>query len=167
MKDPRSLPLQSLYDTCFPTVTAFILRNGGSREDAEDVFQDAISVFSQKLATPDFQLTASPHTYLYAIARNSWLKQLRQRRHELPETELVTLPVAVEIKQEMPPEEQVSGWLQRITRHCRRLLKALFFYQVPMQKLMQQMGWKNRHTADNQKYKCLQQLKKVSTEKGA
>jgi hypothetical protein len=25
---------------------------------------------------------------------------------------------------------------------------------------MQQMGWKNKHTASNQKYKCVQMLKK-------
>jgi len=29
-----------------------------------------------------------------------------------------------------------------------------------MESLMIQMGWKNKHTADNQKYKCVQQVKK-------
>jgi hypothetical protein len=35
-----------------------------------------------------------------------------------------------------------------------------------MSSLMQKMGWKNKHTAANQQYKCLQQVKK-QRDKGA
>jgi hypothetical protein len=49
----------------------------------------------------------------------------------------------------------------KITRHCQNILKALFFYEVPMDNLMVKMGWKNKHTASNQKHKCIQQIKNV------
>jgi hypothetical protein len=32
--------------------------------------------------------------------------------------------------------------------------------QMPLEQLMKKMGWKNKHTASNQKYKCIQMLKK-------
>jgi hypothetical protein len=44
--------------------------------------------------------------------------------------------------------------------HCRNLIKAIFFYRVSMERLMVKMGWKNKHTAANQQYKCIQQLKR-------
>jgi len=51
--------------------------------------------------------------------------------------------------------------LLKITRNCQNILRALFFYEEPMDKLMAKMGWKNKHTAGNQKHKCIQQIKNV------
>ena len=57
-------------------------------------------------------------------------------------------------------EEKVQRWLYRVTENCQRILKAIFFYQEPMENLIVRMGWKNKHTAANQKYKCIEQVKK-------
>jgi hypothetical protein len=64
-------------------------------------------------------------------------------------------------------EQQLHNWLQKITRNCQRILKAIFFQQELMDSLMVKMGWKNKHTAANQKYKCIEQVKKkVKNRKG-
>jgi DNA-directed RNA polymerase specialized sigma24 family protein len=44
-------------------------RNGGSFEDAKDVFQEAIVVVFHHAARPGFQLTASFQSYLLGIGR--------------------------------------------------------------------------------------------------
>jgi RNA polymerase sigma factor (sigma-70 family) len=161
-----------LYTHYFPTVAAYVQQNSGSRTDAEDLFQETIVVLLQKVRQPNFVLTSSLKTYLYAIARHLWLKRLRNQRlvfqEEVPLYALETPmePWTCEEPPEKSIEEKVQIWLQKITQHCQRLLKALFFYQQPMTELMETMGWKNRHTADNQKYKCMQQMKKEK-EKGA
>ncbi|NSL88794.1 sigma-70 family RNA polymerase sigma factor [Chitinophaga sp. Mgbs1] len=149
-----------VYDTCFPAISAWIQQNSGTREDAADIFQEAMIVLVTKLQQPDFTLTAAVKTYLFSVARNTWLKQLRDTPRivtaDIPETAYITEP---DIRNY---SLLLRRWLQRITGHCQRILKALFFYRVPVQTLMQQMGWKNKHTSDNQKYKCLQQLRKAS-----
>jgi RNA polymerase sigma factor (sigma-70 family) len=161
-----------LYTYYFPTVAAYVQQNSGSRTDAEDLFQEAIVVLLQKVRQPNFEFTSSLKTYLYAIARHLWLKRLRNQRlvflEEVPSyaLETPTEPWTCQEPLEKSTEEKVQIWLQKITQHCQRLLKALFFYQQPMTELMETMGWKNRHTADNQKYKCIQQMKKEK-EKGA
>ena len=73
-----------------------------------------------------------------------------------------------ESETEQSKEEKVSSWLTKITDNCLRILKAIFYYQEPMDSLMKKMGWKNKHTAANQQYKCIQQVKKIKRkEEGA
>jgi RNA polymerase sigma factor (sigma-70 family) len=148
-----------------------VLQHSGSREDAEDVFQEAILVLLHRVRQPDFKLTSSMKTYLYAIARNIWLKRLRDQKIRPVAYEIHPSVISVEMTGDEPEGEQsnaekVEGWLLKITRNCQAILKALFFYEVPMNQLMLKMGWKNKHTASNQKHKCIQQVKKVKEKEG-
>ena len=153
-----------LYKSYSPSIFAFIKQNKGNNEDAEDVFQEAIMVLLQKVRQPDFVLSASLKTYLSAIAKNIWLKRLRDNKiiMAMDECELSdpTETFNIELQPEKTEEEKVRNWMERITAHCQQVLKALFFYQESMDSLMIKMGWKNKHTAANQKYKCIEKVKK-------
>jgi len=140
----------------------------GTSEDAEDIFQEAIIVLLQKVRQPDFVLTASLKTFLYAIAKNLWLKRLRgSRRLSLADFEKsLAEPEIFDFALEESREEQVSTWLGRVTKNCQRILKALFYSNEPMDSLLKKMGWKNKHTAANQQYKCIQQVKKEKERAG-
>ena len=158
-----------LYQCYFPAVASYIKHNGGNKEDAKDVFQEAIIVWLQKIRQPDFVLTSSLKTYLFSIARNLWLKRLRDNRllpvEDIEAYQTESEPYSFDLQPESAKEEKLASWLAKITAHCRRILKAIFFYREPMGSLMQKMGWKNKHTAANQQYKCIQQVKKEK-EKG-
>src|SRR5688572_17798720 len=71
---------QLLYKFYFPSIDSYVRQNMGNKEDAEDIFQEAIMVLLQKVRQPDFALTSALKTYLYAIAKNLWLKRLRSNR---------------------------------------------------------------------------------------
>ena len=147
----------------FPSISSYIKQNHGNSEDAEDIFQEAMIVLLQKVRQPNFILTSSLKTYLYAIAKNLWLKKLRDNKLNLVDSEFSLTNFATdtfEIEPEKSREEKVENWLLKITRNCQNILKAIFFYEVPMDNLMVKMGWKNKHTASNQKHKCIQQIKK-------
>lgn len=155
-----------LYKQSFPVVAAYVLQNNGSDQDAEDIFQEAIVILVQNLKKPDFLLTAAPTTYLYSVARNQWLKRLRDNKpfaiayeedlHGDMLLETATSPPA------LAHQGLLHSLLMRITNHCRHLLIKIFLKNEPMERLMKHMGWKNKHTAANQKYKCLEQAKKVA-----
>src|SRR5690606_9551628 len=102
--------------------------------------------------------------YLYAICRNLWLKRLRHNRiAPLADIELldgIAEQATVVTKHQKTIEEKLASWMLNITHNCRNVLKALFFYNESMDSLMKRMGWKNKHTAANMQYKCIQQVKR-------
>lgn len=163
---------QFLYTFYFPSVASYIKQNMGNQEDAEDIFHESIMILLEKVKHPDFVLTSTLKTYLVAIAKNIWLKQLRNKKrmvlNEFEHTQLESETFSVELQPLKTHEEKIVLWLTKITRNCQRVLKALFFYHESMESLMKKMGWKNKHTAANQQYKCIQQVKKVKErEEGA
>ncbi|WP_460675209.1 RNA polymerase sigma factor [Larkinella ripae] len=157
-----------VYKTYYPSIARFVRRNRGSDGDAEDVFQESVIVLHQKITAADFRLTSTLKTFLFSIARNLWLKKLRDEKLiPLSEEQLISLQDAHGFASEEPSadevqHEQLSAWMARITGHCQRVIKSIYFSHEPMDHLMVTMGWKNRHTAVNQKYKCIQQLKRAS-----
>jgi RNA polymerase sigma factor (sigma-70 family) len=166
LKTEDNSSYELLYKFYFASVASYIRQNLGNNEDAEDIFQEAIIVLLQKVRQSDFVLTSSLKTYLYAISRNLWLKRLRDNKIKFVEINDFNIEIELfeielfEIEREKSNDEKVNSWLTRITENCQRILKAIFFYQEPMSSLLQKMGWKNKHTAANQQYKCIQQLKR-------
>jgi RNA polymerase sigma factor (sigma-70 family) len=164
LKHDDHASFQRLYTLYFPTIQGYICKNSGYHEDAEDVFQETIVVMLEKTKQPDFELTSSLRTYLFAIARNIWLKRLREnKRRKTIDLPLNILEKELILDDEHPVDgaaEKVEKWLEKITKNCQYILRAIFFYQEPMEDLMKKMGWKNKHSAANQKYKCLEQVKK-------
>ncbi len=164
LKNEENASFEALYRLYYPAVKAHIIRNQGSTQDAEDIFQEAVLVLLQQLRQADFVLTATLKTYLFAIARNLWLNRLRAARHSLiDDREVDNEPgetALFELQQELTSEDKLTLWLTKITERCQRILKAIFFYREPMESLMLKMGWKNRHTAANQQYKCIQQMRR-------
>lgn len=150
-----------LYKECFPPVAHYVYQNSGNPQDAEDVFQETVVVLLNKIRQPDFLLTSSLKTYTFSISRNLWLKKLRDKHPQLALGEL-QLAASSATDNETEAEDKISTWLQRITTNCQRILKAIFYFNEPMDSLMERMGWKNKHTAANQKYKCIEQIKKES-----
>ncbi|WP_433814005.1 RNA polymerase sigma factor [Flavobacterium johnsoniae] len=166
LKMGESKSYRLLYQFYFPSIALYVKQNQGNNEDAEDVFQEAIIVLFQKVNEPQFVLTSSLKTYLYAVSKNVWLKKLRDNKIKIINDELSLSDykneiVSFEMEPENLREEKLENWLQKITSHCQNILKALFFYEMPMQNLMIKMGWKNKHSASNQKHKCIQQIKKI------
>lgn len=149
-----------LYKISFPSFRKYILKNSGTIPDAEDVFQDALVVLFHKIQDPSFKLFASFQTYLMAIGKNIWLKKLRRQTVSLESENWDTFfepsHISYELVEEKTLGEKLDELLARATFPCQQLLRVLFYTDTAMTML----GYKNKHTADNQKYKCLQQVRK-------
>ena len=112
LKTGDNASFQLLYKFYFPSVASYVKQNMGNTEDAEDIFQEAILVLLQRVRQPDFILTSALKTYLYAIAKNLWLKRLRKNKlilvgepgHNLIESETFS----VEINPEKTKEEKIT-----------------------------------------------------------
>jgi DNA-directed RNA polymerase specialized sigma24 family protein len=149
-----------VYNLYYPSVEKYVLMNSGAEQDAEDVFQDTVMVLLNYVVKDDFRLTSSLKTLVFAIARKLWLKQLRYRsRNEaLQELEIQQADFLThweEVERSEKKYNSIPQVLSRISVHCSGLLKELFLTgKIPDH-------YKNNHSFRNQKYKCLEQARKM------
>ena len=153
-----------LYRQCYPSIEHFVLKNNGNPDQAKDLFQDTLLVLIATIDNPTFQLTSSLKTYVFSISKNLWLKQLKRTARwtgleEADEISSVTAPTELET----PPTayETVMGIMVKLTLRCVKLLSAIFFGRKEIADIMNDEGYASVHSAQNQKYKCLQQARKV------
>lgn len=155
----------TIYDAYYNMISRFVLRNSGTAEDADDVFQDVMVVLVEKLRQDDFVLTASLKTYVFAIAKNIWFKKLRNAAHEVPMIDgsehLFYEEVSMSIERESTYRDKLLGYLNKITSHCSRLLRDMFFRNKTVDEIQLEYGYSSRHNTQNQKYKCIQQVRRV------
>jgi len=154
-----------LYKEYFGMVKRFVTNNNGRTDDAEDVFQDTMMVLLEKLRQDDFQLTASIKTYIMAIAKNLWLKRLRTSNKEIEFTDSFDNKFFEEIntaiEQEKTYFDKLQNLLHRVTEHCQGLIHDMFFKEKSIEQIQKEYGYSTKHNAQNQKHKCVEQIKKV------
>src|SRR5512143_1215031 len=74
--------LVDLYRSNRRSIVAFVTRNSGSTEDAEDLLQEALIVLWERVRGGRFEATAAISTFVYATVRNMWLRKLAIQRRE-------------------------------------------------------------------------------------
>jgi len=80
LRQGHSSAYEKVYKDNFNVIYKLVIVNSGSLEDAQDLMQDTLVVVIKNIRNPDFTLTSSLSTYLYAIANNIWLMELKRRK---------------------------------------------------------------------------------------
>jgi DNA-directed RNA polymerase specialized sigma24 family protein len=160
LKSQNEKAIYDVYTLFYPSVEKYIVMNSGAEQDAEDIFQDTVMVLLNYVVKDDFKLTCSLKTLVFAIARRLWLKQLRFRSrsetlHEMEIEQADFLTHWEEVERSEKKYNSLPQVLSRISVHCSGLLKELFLTgKIPDH-------YKNNHSFRNQKYKCLEQARKM------
>ena len=153
--------LRQIYEQFLPRIRRLITSNGGSEEDAQDIFQSAILTIYEKAQKENFQLTSKFYTLLYGICRNLWGNRLQKKSFKE-----VTLLEDVKYKSEdniefdiEKTEEQELFWssFQKLGEDCQKLLR-LFFDKEKMEKIAQLMGYGSVSYAKKRKFQCKEKL---------
>lgn len=162
---------EKVYRQHYPTITSWIKNNGGSENDASDVFQEAIVILYEKSQYEDFRLTCKIGTYLFAIAKHLWYKKVQASQRQpvlLPDNagieEGADWAYEDDIKVQKERElhfEQLQVAMEQLGEPCRSLLKAFYHHDKSMQEIAADFGYTNPDNAKTQKYKCLTRLRKI------
>lgn len=151
----------------YPQVEKLILSKGGSKEDAKDVFQEALIIFYEKVRGTDFKLTSSIGTYLYSVCRFIWKNATNKRNKTVSISIEFTSDEEAEFQEAIEREEkfmQIESVLSQIGEKCLKLLKLFYYDGLKMKEIATKVGLKSEKVAKNQKYKCLERAKsKIET----
>ncbi len=157
----RAQALTRLYRQGFPLVRRYISRHGGSEQDAQDVFQDALVILYEQATSGTLVLTASASTYLLSVSRNLWHQELR-RRARLPHEALsdeVESSVAEETEALTEPAFAVLHYVEQLGERCKSMLLSFYYFQQPLTQIAETYGYGSVRSATVQKFKCLERLR--------
>jgi RNA polymerase sigma factor (sigma-70 family) len=152
--------LNALYRH-YPLMRKMIRSRGGTSNDAEDIFQEALIILVRKTKEAGFTLTAQLGTYLFSVCRYLWKDELKRRRHEVSadfETGL-TVSEEQELEEAVENENQAKlaeKALNELKERCRELLLLFYEGRLKLKEIAARMGYSSENTAKNQKYKCLE-----------
>lgn len=163
----NSEAFERLYEDYFPVISKMIVKNSGSIEEAQDIFQEAVVILYDKISQNDLKLTSQLRTYLYAICHRLWLKELNSRNKKMQdlhssEIEIVSIEEDIEMHHIINHRfEVMESSLSSLGNPCENILRDFYLNNLSMQEISEKFGYSNADNAKNQKYKCLQRLKKL------
>jgi len=158
--------LTEMYRNCYKMIEHLVLTNNGVKDDAQDIFQDSMVVFYNKVKQNGFELTGKASTYLYSIARNIWLRRLRDNKKNTNNMSLegIELVSAEDIDRELVfTEDQIilGKLLKQSGEKCVELLKAFYFEKLKIRKITELLNFSSEQVVKNQKSICLKKLKVI------
>jgi DNA-directed RNA polymerase specialized sigma24 family protein len=77
-KGKETVPL--LYKKVFPVVKKYILSHGGIKEDAFDLFQDALVDFYAQVMAGEYKEQYKVYGYLYKFSIHKWINKVKREK---------------------------------------------------------------------------------------
>ena len=155
-----------LYQRAFPRVARFVSRRGGTLEEAQDIFQDALLIYYEKVvATPaDGPDCRHDVAYLSGIARHRWIKKYHHNTMHLSLEDAEAHSRADEIPP-APSHQRLLRFLSITGKKCMELLRAFYYDQHSLDEVADAFGYSGVRSATVQKYKCLEKVRNIVREK--
>ncbi len=149
-----------VYQTCYPDIRKLILANGGSRHDAEDIFQEAMLIIYRKITEQGLVLTCRFKTYLYSVCRFLWLQELEKRKSNQKRQDHVELIIDDNDRRNARETEIFRIYethFRELSKECQKVLN-MYFQKASMEEICVVMGYKNVQIAKDKKYRCKKTL---------
>lgn len=164
LRKKNEVALKQLYRENYPMVLKLVVTNSGSEQEAKDVYQEAIIHFYERVSKAEFALTCKIKTYLYSVCRKLWLQRLSLRNKHVRIDEIDQLEGVDEIINDIESKEKnfavMTHSLDKLGEPCRSILEEYYLKSKTMEEITEKFGYTNTDNTKNQKYKCLQRLKK-------
>lgn len=154
--------LEHVYQTYFPLIEGHVVHNQGSREQAQDVFQEAMIVVYNRIKSGELELTCKFGTFLYAICKNIWMQE--RKKYLLHAEKLKQHPL--EVNDPGPTGDPLlqqhlarifDTHFNELSEDCRKIL-SMYFNDFTVEEIRSAMNYKDLHHAADRKYRCKKSL---------
>jgi len=158
--------LVMLFEENRRPIFAYVTRNNGAADDAEDMLQESLVILWERVRSGRFEYAAKLSTFLYATVKNLWSRRLAKLRREIPSEVDPDIhpdgnPSALDALIDAEDAEIVRKALDRIGEQCKKLLMLYYWDELAMEEIAARMGFANAETAKAKKYQCKKALEKA------
>jgi RNA polymerase sigma factor (sigma-70 family) len=160
----RDKTLQQIYadEKLRKTVFSYIFQHGGSRQDAEDVFQDTLVLFDRQIREDKFQGQSSWATYFVGIAKWRWVSLRRKFSRDSAELKVEYHDSPVESVEARVIEGEkltvIEAVLSRIGERCKQTL-TLYKLSHSMEEIAEFLHLSSPEMAKKVAYECRKKFK--------
>lgn len=157
-------PVAYMYEHYFEQVELDIRAKGGDRQDAADIFQEAVLIVIDKIKSGRFRGDSSVRTFLLGIAKNLWLHEKRTReRRSGRETQFGQLDEThSELHDRLfsiDKSSVVKTLFEQVGDVCTKILSGVYYEKLPMKELLKKFDYENEQVLRNRKSRCMKKLK--------
>jgi len=153
----REAFFMTLYKKAFSPVARYVQRMGGSLYEAQDIFQDTLIIYYEKVTSAQTEIILNEKAYLLGIAKKLWLQRYKAGSKNEPLHDYDTVVV--------PDEQLATGkilyYLETAGKKCMELLKAYYYDRMPVNEVTTLFGYSGTHSATVAKYKCLEKVRET------
>lgn len=160
--------IRYLYQKVFPPVLHWIRKNSGEKEEAQDIFQEAILIVYKQIKMGTYDPKYAIQAYMFSICKNLWVNYIKRKnkQKELPE-EVNQIQddqnvLANIISKER--EKYVMDLFAQLGERCKELLILSFYHKYSSQEIALKMGFGSEDMVKTKKYKCKQRLSVLMAE---
>ena len=152
----------------YPKVEKHILVNSGSKEEALDIFQDALVLLYQKVNAGELQEEVKIDGFLINSCKLLWSNELRKKKvRKGDDSGLGGLKDEDELAELEEKENKfgiVDEALKKLGNKCKKILELFYYKSLSMDKIAKEFGYKTVKSAKVQKYKCMESARKLALE---
>jgi RNA polymerase sigma factor (sigma-70 family) len=159
--------LKEIYAKHYPAVENYIQQNSGNREDAKDIFQEAIT--AAWLNTREGKFTPQDESalggYIFRIAKYKWLDKVRSKAHRstVRMAEVDDRVEESEINERDEKLAQLRKIYGQLGERCQSILNKFYYSKMSLDQIGEEMGF-DAATVKTQKYRCMKKLRTLKNE---
>ncbi len=162
--------IKAVYRNYFESLCWFVMNNSGSRQDAEDVFQEVVVDFIDLVQKDKFRGESSIKTFLFSLNRHIWLNELKRKgRASLREIKYEKGQEKTEMDVShfiagREAKNQVAKLVGQLGETCQKILLMFYYENLSIKEMLESLNYENEQVVRNKKYKCLKQLEEMISE---
>lgn len=157
--DPATV--RALYAKHFRAVRQYVVQNSGTGNDAQDVFQEAMTVLWLKVKESQLVPDSDPGGFLFRVAKYKWLDHVRSAAHR--HMKVVHDDQANDLRVEVGDdiEERIvrlRSVYAKLDDKCRAVLDQFYFEHKDLATIAEGMGVEEE-SIRTIKYRCMMKLR--------
>lgn len=159
--------LSYLYDESLAKVRQYIMKNSGTKDDANDIFQDAVIILFNQIRLNKFNEAYSIDSFMYSVSRNLWIDKVRRAKkftsYESPEQFSFVTSDQDHLDDLISKEktQAMKTVFNKLDKKCRQILNYVIHDKYSMKEIKEKMGYTSENVAKTTHYRCKQYLKEL------
>ncbi len=145
----------------FPVVQKLVLKNHGSKREAEEIFHEAVIMMIKNLEANDYALKSRLNTQLYGVCRFLWNGALNKKNRgekNAPEKKpfLLKNTEPENYQKSEADHRKARQAFKKLDSRCRQLLLLFYFDNKSLRDVSVILSFSSEKAAKSRKYRCLE-----------